>query len=230
MRRVSSAAVLVAENSPANINVAIIHSLPLMRLGLEAALYRSQAFARSRVHSFATLADAGEALSGFGAGDIVLLDLAAWSALDRPASGPHMSLMKSRGTALALVAAADQDAARLLEARGISGVIAPDADPEQVAGTAEDLVAGRTCFPAAKTAATASSRLSRLSSRQFEILELMTRGLLNKQIAWELGLTEGTVKSHVSAILEKLGCDRRTQAIAAFMQSFGTAKDRAAVA
>ena len=63
--------------------------------------------------------------------------------------------------------------------------------------------------------------MSKLSSRQVEILELMTRGLLNKQIAWELGVTEGTVKSHVSAILEKLGCDRRTQAIAAFLQSLG---------
>jgi DNA-binding NarL/FixJ family response regulator len=58
----------------------------------------------------------------------------------------------------------------------------------------------------------------------------MTRGLLNKQIAWELGLTEGTVKSHVSAILDKLGCDRRTQAITAFMQCFGVAQERAAVA
>ena len=60
-----------------------------------------------------------------------------------------------------------------------------------------------------------------LSVRQLEILELMTRGLLNKQIAWELGLTEGTVKSHVSAILEKLGCSRRTQAIAAFLANAG---------
>ena len=51
----------------------------------------------------------------------------------------------------------------------------------------------------------------------------MTRGLLNKQIAWELGLTEGTVKSHVSAILDKLGCDRRTQAITAYMKSTGLA-------
>jgi DNA-binding NarL/FixJ family response regulator len=63
-----------------------------------------------------------------------------------------------------------------------------------------------------------------LSNRQFEILELMTRGLLNKQIAWELGLTEGTVKSHVSAILEKLGCDRRTQAITTFMHSVGVGR------
>jgi len=231
MRRGSGvSAVLVTETSSARNNVAIIHSLPLMRLGLEAALFKSPAFACSFIQSFASLSEAGEALEGFGAGDLVLLDMAAWSALERPASAPHMSALRARGTALGLVASADQDAARLLEARGISGVIAPDADPQQVAGTAEDLAAGRTCFPASKLPATAASRLSRLSSRQFEILELMTRGLLNKQIAWELGLTEGTVKSHVSAILEKLGCDRRTQAIAAFMQCFGTGRERAAMA
>ena len=50
-------------------------------------------------------------------------------------------------------------------------------------------------------------------------------GYINQEIVklafWELGLTEGTVKSHVSAILEKLGCSRRTQAIAAFLASAG---------
>jgi DNA-binding NarL/FixJ family response regulator len=57
-----------------------------------------------------------------------------------------------------------------------------------------------------------------LSPRQYQILELMATGLLNKQIAWELGLTEGTIKSHVSSILEKMKCNRRTQAIADFLQ------------
>jgi DNA-binding NarL/FixJ family response regulator len=231
MRRGSSvSAVLVAENAPANINVVIIHSLPLMRLGLEAALFRSAVFARSSILSFATLADATETLANFGSSDILLLDMTAWSALDRPANAGRMSDLKARGAILGLVAAADQDAARLLEARGISGVITPDSDPDQVVLAAEDLGAGRTSFPASKVPATAATRLARLSSRQFEILELMTRGLLNKQIAYELGLTEGTVKSHVSAILEKLGCDRRTQAIAAFMQCFGANPDRAGMA
>jgi len=208
----------------------IIHAVPLMRLGLEAALVKSPAFSHCSVASFSSLPEAAETLSRLEPGALILLDLSAWSALERPANGPQISVLKARGVTLALVASADHDAARLLEARGLSGVVAPDADPEQVAKTAEELVSGRTSFPQGNVPATTSSRLSRLSSRQFEILELMTRGLLNKQIAWELGLTEGTVKSHVSAILEKLGCDRRTQAIAAFMQSFSASLDRAAVA
>jgi DNA-binding NarL/FixJ family response regulator len=61
-------------------------------------------------------------------------------------------------------------------------------------------------------------QVKNLSPRQFQILELMATGLLNKQIAWELGLTEGTIKSHVSSILEKMKCSRRTQAIADFLQ------------
>jgi DNA-binding NarL/FixJ family response regulator len=231
MRRGSSiSAVLVTDNSPATVQVVIIHSIPLMRLGLEAALFKSSSFSRSDIQSFANLSEASEAIADLAPSVLVLLDMAAWSALERPANHTQMSALKARHATLALIASADHDAARLLEARGLSGVVAPDADPELVAATAEDLVAGRTSFPLSTVPATTSSRLSRLSSRQFEILELMTRGLLNKQIAWELGLTEGTVKSHVSAILEKLGCDRRTQAIAAFMQCFGVGRERAAVA
>jgi len=63
-------------------------------------------------------------------------------------------------------------------------------------------------------------KIKNLSPRQFQILELMSKGLLNKQIAWELGLTEGTIKSHVSSILERMKCNRRTQAIADFLQFY----------
>ncbi len=129
-----------------------------------------------------------------------------------------------------LIAAAGRDAAKLLAKRGISGLLAPDAELDAIAAFVEDLAAGRAHFPQSAVSPEAVLRLSRLSSRQFEILELMTRGLLNKQIAFELGLTEGTVKSHVSAILEKLGCDRRTQAVTAFIQCFGVAQERPAVA
>jgi DNA-binding NarL/FixJ family response regulator len=63
--------------------------------------------------------------------------------------------------------------------------------------------------------------LARLSRRQFEILELMTGGLLNKQIAGQLGVSEATVKAHVSSILVKLNCSRRTQATTAYMRLAG---------
>ena len=44
---------------------------------------------------------------------------------------------------------------------------------------------------------------------------MLGQGLLNKQIAFELSVSEATVKAHVSAILQKLGVDSRTQAVIA---------------
>ena len=44
---------------------------------------------------------------------------------------------------------------------------------------------------------------------------MLSQGLLNKQIAYELKVSEATVKAHVSAILQKLDVDSRTQAVIA---------------
>lgn len=53
---------------------------------------------------------------------------------------------------------------------------------------------------------------SPLTNRQMEILELIIEGLSNKQIAMRLGISEQTVKNHVTSILAKLDCSDRTQA------------------
>jgi DNA-binding NarL/FixJ family response regulator len=47
------------------------------------------------------------------------------------------------------------------------------------------------------------------------VLMMLSEGLLNKQIAFELSVSEATVKAHVSAILQKLGVESRTQAVIA---------------
>ena len=57
-----------------------------------------------------------------------------------------------------------------------------------------------------------------LSPRQIEVLKLISIGKSNKQIAFELGLTEGTVKIHVTAILKLLNVYNRTGAVAAAIQ------------
>ena len=54
-----------------------------------------------------------------------------------------------------------------------------------------------------------------LSARQFEVFELIVRGLSNKEIARALNLAEGTVKIHVAALLRKLGVNRRAAVAAA---------------
>lgn len=56
-------------------------------------------------------------------------------------------------------------------------------------------------------------RLQTLTPQQSRVLAMLAQGLLNKQIAYELGVSEATVKAHVSAILLKLDVDSRTQAV-----------------
>jgi DNA-binding NarL/FixJ family response regulator len=59
------------------------------------------------------------------------------------------------------------------------------------------------------------ARLATLTPQQVRVLMMLSGGLLNKQIAYELGVSEATVKAHVSAILQKLGVESRTQAVIA---------------
>lgn len=58
-------------------------------------------------------------------------------------------------------------------------------------------------------------RLSTLTPQQVRVLMMLSDGLMNKQIAYELSISEATVKAHVSAILQKLDVDSRTQAVIA---------------
>lgn len=58
-------------------------------------------------------------------------------------------------------------------------------------------------------------RLSTLTPQQVRVLMMLSEGLLNKQIAYELNVSEATVKAHVSAILQKLRVESRTQAVIA---------------
>lgn len=59
------------------------------------------------------------------------------------------------------------------------------------------------------------ARLASLTPQQVRVLMMLSEGLLNKQIAYELSVSEATVKAHVSAILQKLGVESRTQAVIA---------------
>jgi PAS domain S-box-containing protein len=61
--------------------------------------------------------------------------------------------------------------------------------------------------------ASAAARVAALARRQREVLQLMSRGLLNKQIAWELKISEKTVKMHRALLLERLGVSTSAEAI-----------------
>ncbi|MFD1626001.1 response regulator transcription factor [Azospirillum griseum] len=78
----------------------------------------------------------------------------------------------------------------------------PFSESEQAQEAAED----------AETADIAR-RIATLTAQQLRVLELVGTGKLNKEIAFDLGITETTVKAHVSAILQKLKVYSRTQAV-----------------
>jgi DNA-binding NarL/FixJ family response regulator len=65
-------------------------------------------------------------------------------------------------------------------------------------------------------------RLVTLTPQQVRVLMMLSEGLLNKQIAYELNVSEATIKAHVSAILQKLGVESRTQAVIAAAKISGS--------
>lgn len=58
-----------------------------------------------------------------------------------------------------------------------------------------------------------AQRLRELTPQQFRVLQMLSAGRLNKQIGYDLGVSEATIKAHVTAILRKLGVGNRTQAV-----------------
>lgn len=63
-----------------------------------------------------------------------------------------------------------------------------------------------------------ASRLASLTPQQYKVLIMLRDGSLNKQIAWELSVSEATIKAHITAIFRKLGVKNRTQAVIALQQ------------
>lgn len=127
------------------------------------------------------------------------------------------------GTRVAvLIDHADRRPVQDARGRGAIAALPLDLPADHLRAALGAVLAGRNWWPVVinvdpEGQAPASRRLDALSGQQFKVLDLMSRGRLNKQIAYDLGISEGTVKSHVSSILRKLGVERRTQAIATFI-------------
>ncbi len=73
-----------------------------------------------------------------------------------------------------------------------------------------------------------AERLGELTPQQFRVLMMLADGLLNKQIAYELGISEATVKAHMTAIFRKLEVSNRTQAVLTLNQLAVESPDQAA--
>lgn len=151
--------------------------------------------------------------------DVILMDL-VMPRLDGVGAMRALRERLSRSRVIVLTSFLDDD--KLLPAlrAGAAGYLLKDAEPEQLVRAVRAAHAGEALLDPV-VAARLVDRLSadgepepleRLTPREREVLVLIARGLANKRIALELGLSEKTVKAHVGHVLAKLGVTDRTQA------------------
>jgi DNA-binding NarL/FixJ family response regulator len=154
--------------------------------------------------------------------DLVLLDLTMPGV--RGFSGLMYLRAQYPGVPVVIVSARDDPAViRRCMDFGASGFIPKTLPVEAMRGAIATVLGGGVWTPpeveatASADAETAAvlARLMTLTPQQVRVLMMLSEGLLNKQIAYELGVSEATVKAHVSAILQKLGVESRTQAVIA---------------
>ena len=104
---------------------------------------------------------------------------------------------------------------------GAAGYLPKSVGPGDIRGAIETVLGGGVSVPDGVSLAgddeqsALMRRLSTLTPQQVRVLMMLSDGLMNKQIAYELSISEATVKAHVSSILQKLDVDSRTQAVIA---------------
>ena len=107
---------------------------------------------------------------------------------------------------------------------GVRGVLGGDAGPEQLAAAIQAAAAGLAVFDPQDSARwlgspTPLADVEPLTPRETEVLAMMAEGLSNKLIAHRLGISEHTVKFHVTSIMSKLGAASRTEAVTIGLRS-----------
>jgi DNA-binding NarL/FixJ family response regulator len=112
----------------------------------------------------------------------------------------------------------DADIHRALDA-GARGYLLKDMLGTQVIRAIRDVAAGKLVIPPEVAGRLIDSLPKvKLTARELEVLRLAARGLRNREIAGEIGRTEGTVKEHLRHVMEKLGAGDRTKAVTAALQ------------
>jgi DNA-binding NarL/FixJ family response regulator len=193
---------------------------PLFRGALREAV--TGLFERLDIAEAGTFNEVAELLERGSDADLVLLDLTMPGV--RGFSGLMYLRAQYPSVPVIVVSANDDPAAirRCMEF-GASGFIPKTLGVEAMRGAISRIISGGVWTPpgvdlsAGSDAETAAlmARMASLTPQQVRVLMMLSEGLLNKQIAYQLDVSEATVKAHVSAILQKLGVESRTQAVIA---------------
>jgi DNA-binding NarL/FixJ family response regulator len=197
------------------IGIQIVDDHPIMRIGIAAMI------AKGEEMEVTGLAGSGEdALKLFAAHrpDIVLLDLQL-PGMSGVETLQEITRRYPHARIIILTAHdGDEDIHRAMAA-GAKGFLAKGFPPEMLLAAIRRVHSGGSFVPAPiSDSLSARTPETCLSARECEVLELLSRGKSNKQIALALGIRESTVKCHISVILTRLDANDRTQAVIAGLQ------------
>jgi len=198
--------------------IVIADDHPLFRGALREAV--SGLFAHVEIGEAGSFEEVAALLDRGGDVDLILLDLSMPGV--RGFSGLIYLRAQYPSVPVVVVSANDDPAViRRCMDLGTSGFIPKTLGIEEMRAAIKRVLDGGVWTPpdvdlsAGSDAETANlmARLASLTPQQVRVLMMLSEGLLNKQIAYELSVSEATVKAHVSAILQKLGVESRTQAV-----------------
>jgi DNA-binding NarL/FixJ family response regulator len=191
---------------------------PLFRNALRQTL--EPHFPDARIVEAGSLDEVVAAIEATEDPDLVLFDL------NMPGARGFSGLMYLRAQYPAVPvcvvsASEDHNTIRRSLALGATGFVPKSSSPAEIRQGIDAILGGGAWTPAKLEVGgmheedALARRLRSLTPQQLRVLMMMGEGLLNKQIAYELGVSEATVKAHVSAVLQKLGVENRTKAVLA---------------
>jgi DNA-binding NarL/FixJ family response regulator len=198
--------------------VLIADDHPLFRDALKRAV--AQALPDASLIEVADVAALHAAVDAHPELELLLLDL------QMPGASGFSALVHIRhqhpGLPIVVVSAHEQAAViRRALAHGASGYIPKSTPAERIVDAVAKVLDGDLWVPDVVRGpggglrpdeADAAAQIAGLTPQQFRVFSMIADGLLNKQIAYELGVSEATVKAHMTSIMRKLGVSNRTQA------------------
>ena len=204
-------------------NILIVDDHPLFRHALIQAVRYS--LPQAQIHETAAVNEFYERLENGPEPDLVLLDL------NLPGASGFSALVHVRAQypSIPIIVVSAHEEASIIQraiAHGAMGYIPKSAHQSHIGEAIREVLEGEIWLPpnlpanmnfdprAADETALAE-RIQSLTPQQFRVLMMVAEGLLNKQIAYELDVSEATIKAHVTAIFRKLGVQNRTQAVLA---------------
>ena len=200
------------------IKVLVIDDHPLFRAALELALIK----AKINPANIETASDIATGSSLMKANDfsLILLDLN----LSDSEGFEGLSKIRAINPSVPIIivsATETSQAFATASSLGAIGYIPKSGSLEEITKSIQTVLLGKESFPDKPSAdqnlsSQAAKKLGSLTPAQNRVMSCLSDGLLNKQIAYEMGISEATVKAHMTAIFRKLGANNRTQALLVF--------------